>query len=137
MDFLFLWICIWRKRNDSHVQSSRCVHGVLDRGSLGVYWLVQCRHDPDLERWLRPAPGQLRARSVPGIPGWCSELGQRTIYRQSAMPVPVSGTMYTVYSGLPDGGRVRCPSTNIARNRWNFDYHIYYSGGVQNSTICS
>ncbi len=68
----------------------------------------------------------------PAFPGGALELGQRTIYRQSAMPVPVSGTMYTVYSGYQTAGEFGAPSTNIARNRWNFDYHIYYSGGVQN-----
>jgi|GEM_PF-6803628 len=60
------------------------------------------------------------------------ELGLRTIHRQSAIPAPVSGNTYTVHAGYQTGGEFGAPVTNLSRNRWNFDYHVYYSGGVQN-----
>lgn len=70
--------------------------------------------------------------SYQAFPGGMLELGQRTIHRQSATPVPVTGNTYTVWSGYQTAGEFGAPVTNMARNRWNFDYHIYYAGGFAN-----
>jgi hypothetical protein len=67
-----------------------------------------------------------------GFTGGALELGLRTVYRQSATLVPASGDTYTALKGPQELGVVGAIANNAARNRWNFDYHIYYAGGVQN-----
>jgi hypothetical protein len=70
--------------------------------------------------------------SNPSFPGGAIELGQRATFRQSATYPTVSGNTYTVYNGYQTAGQYGAPVTATNRNRWNFDYHIYYAGGVQN-----
>jgi hypothetical protein len=60
------------------------------------------------------------------------ELGMRTVYRQSAQLVDVYGNDYQVVGGHQTAGQQGAFATHTGRNRWNFDYHIFYSGGVQN-----
>ncbi len=69
---------------------------------------------------------------VSAFPGGMLELGQRAIFRQSATPVALTGDTYLVYSGFQTAGEYGAPTTVTNRNRWNFDYHISYGGGVQN-----
>lgn len=109
MDFLFLCRCFWRMRNDvRQVSSSRFVHGAFDCVRFGVRWFVQRHHDPVLERWLRPAAGQLPARPVSGIPGWCARA--RSADDPSAVPDARSGQRQHLHGvlWLPDGRRVWC-----------------------------
>lgn len=60
------------------------------------------------------------------------ELGLRTVYRQSAELAQLVGETFTVHNGFQTAGVHGASATNTARNAWNFDYHIFYSGGVQN-----
>lgn len=64
--------------------------------------------------------------------GGLLEIGQRAVFRQSAQLPVVSGSTYDVYPGFQQAGVNGAPSTNVNRNAWNFDYHIYWAGGVQN-----
>lgn len=64
--------------------------------------------------------------------GGLLEIGQRAVHRQSAQLVPLVGNTYTAAAGPQTAGEYGAPVTNLARNRWNFDYHIRFDGGVQN-----
>lgn len=66
------------------------------------------------------------------FPGGQLEFGQSVNYRQSALYPTVSGNTYTVVSGHQTAGEYGSFATNTARNRWNFNYHIWYEGGISN-----
>jgi hypothetical protein len=62
------------------------------------------------------------------------QLGLRVQYRTSITPVPLdeSTNTYTALAGTQQDGVVGASGDRPDRNRWNFDYHVYYEGGVQN-----
>lgn len=67
-----------------------------------------------------------------GFEGGELELGLRAVFRQSATRVTVTGDVYSVLPGHQQAGVAGAPVTAPDRAMWNFDYHIYYAGGVQN-----
>jgi hypothetical protein len=62
------------------------------------------------------------------------QLGLRVVYRTSVTPVPLdeSTNTYSPLAGTQEDGVVGASGTRTDRNRWNFDYHAFYEGGVVN-----
>jgi hypothetical protein len=62
------------------------------------------------------------------------QFGLRVVYRTSLTPVPLdeSTNTYSPLAGTQQDGVVGASGDRPDRNRWNFDYHIFYEGGVQN-----
>ena len=62
------------------------------------------------------------------------QLGLRVVYRTSVTPVPLdeSTNTYSPLAGTQEDGVVGASGTRADRNRWNFDYHAFYEGGVVN-----
>ena len=62
------------------------------------------------------------------------QLGLRVVYRTSLTRVPLdeSTSTFTALSGTQQDGVVGASGDRPDRNRWNFDYHAFFEGGVQN-----
>ena len=62
------------------------------------------------------------------------QLGLRVVYRTSLTPVPLdeSTNTYTALGGTQEDGVVGASGNRPDRNRWNFDYHAFYEGGMAN-----